>query len=206
MRDWLWYISLALESAVLGVLMWKRELPWLCCWLAFDILTGGINVWAHLAYPAGGRYQISWTIKQPGVIVTRVLAARECWQRLSGRTWTAVSISLSVAIYETIWRRLPMTVLDIEFAILGITSAALAFIVLRSLLAAKKLTADPFILRHAHVLIGYLLMEGLIYYVTPAYRESIGVGTGIVACLAYGSWLAISIRKHQVAATTTGRI
>lgn len=194
MRDWLWYASLAIESVILALLVWRRELPWLCVWLAFDVLTGSLSVAMHIMHPAGGMYQIPWGLKQPGVIVTRILAARECWGRLSGRAWTGGAIFLSALIYESTYRNWPRSILDAEFAAIAITSATLAFIILRSLYAVKKLTVDPVSVEHGHVMLGYLLMLAFIYYVTPAYRDTIGIGTGIVASSAYSSWLFVFVR------------
>lgn len=196
MRDWLWYASLVIESVVLALLIWRRELPWLCLWLAFDILTGALSVAMHVKYPTEGKYRIPWELKQPGVVATRILAARECWNRLSGRAWTGGAIFLSVLIYESMYRTWPHSILDAEFAAIAITSATLAFIIIRSLYAVKKLTVDPVSIQHGHVMLGYLLMLAFVYYVTPAYRDTIGIGTGIVAVLAYSSWLVVFV-KHK---------
>jgi hypothetical protein len=195
MRDLLWYASLVIEALLVGIV--AQELPMLAVWLAFDVITGGISVWSHLEYPTGGVYQIPWELKQPGVIVTRVLAGRECWNRLGGRSWTNSSILISFLIYEAIARGWPHGVIEAEFAAVAITSATVAMILYRSLRAAQKLVTDPLIINHGYVLCGYFLLQALIYYVAFGYRDTIGVGTGLVAVLAYSTWFVLFVTQRR---------
>lgn len=194
----LWYISLVLELIAL-ILVWDRGVPMFSLWLAFDIITGLFSICLDLMHPADPAYQMAWELKQPGVVISRSLAAREVWNRLGARVWVAASAGISGLIYIGRFSAWSHSIIEAEFAAVAITSAALGMVLWLALRSARKLTAEPFVLNHGHLMVGYFLLSALCYYVAYGYRDTIGRATGIVACLSYGSWIAIALWHRRPA-------
>lgn len=190
----LWYISLFIEAALLSILVWRRSCPMFALWLAFDVVTGLLNVWVD--YSHATRYQIAWGLKQPPALALRFLAAREIWNQLGGCIWSRVCVGLAAFACIAQARGWPHSVIEVEFCVIAIANAALALILWLSLRAAWRLTTDPFVVNLGYVMCGYFILTAICYYAAWGYREDIGRATGVVAILGYGASIAV-VMKHR---------
>ncbi len=185
----LWYASLVLECILLSVLIAQRKCFAFGCWLAFDLITGVVNIWIDRhVWP---RYQEAWVVQQPISMGLRVIAAREVWERLGGPVWTRTCMGFSSFICIGSMRNWPQGVIEWEFAGIAIGSAALGMIIWLSIRAAVMVKVDPFMLHHAYVMCAYFLLVAVCYFSAWGYRQTIGLATMIVALLAYTAWLMV---------------
>ena len=191
-------LSLIVEAAWLAVLVWQQQLsvvPMMCAWLAFDLLVGASVVLLDHFFPHDPRYRFVWMTIQPGVILTRVLAARECWKKLNGPYWIKTSLVSSVGVYVGRFHHWPKTVIDFEFGIIAICTAALAMVLYRAVQSARILTTEPIILQHATVMAGYFFLTALVYFVANQARDTAGIGIGIVATFSYACGAFVWARR-----------
>ena len=190
----LWYASLVLEFCGLIALDW-RKWPYFALWLAFDVITGAVNVW--LDHEHRKMYASAFAIKQPIAILLRAFAAQEVWKKLHGPVWARTCVGISAFIVLARTHSWPHTLMEAEFAGIAACTAALGIILWLSLQAAMKLTTDPVILNHGYVMCGYFLLFSVCYFAAWGYRETMGRATGIVACIAYGTWFVLAVKQRK---------
>lgn len=185
----LWYASLGLELILLCVLVAVRKCFPFGCWLAFDVITGAINIWIDkIVWP---RYQEAWVLQQPISMALRAIAARDVWNRLGGAVWARGCMGVASVICIGRMHQVPQNVIEWEFIGIAVGSAALGMITWLSIRAAVKLYVDPFVLEHAYVMCAYFLLVAVCYYSAWGYRQTIGLATMIVALLSYAAWIFV---------------
>lgn len=189
----LWYASLILEAILLCILIVARKCFVFGCWLAFDLLTGAINVWIDKVVWA--RYQEAWEIQQPISMALRAIAARDVWNRLGGAVWARGCMGMASFICIGRIHHVPESIIDWEFIGIAVGSAALGMITWLSIRAASRMHIDPFVLQHAYVMCAYFMLVALCYYSAWGYRQTIGLATMIVALLAYAAWIVVVARN-----------
>ena len=138
----LWYVELALEVAALVLCCWRGHLPWFCGWLAVDLLFAAVNIWIDHREPAR-LYQYAWMVERPLVLASRIMAAREAWQKFGGRLWLAGCFGLAGLIHVARAHAWPQSILEAEFALVAIASAGLGLALWLALDSARKVHWDP---------------------------------------------------------------